>query len=75
MDRKRKLEELGKLLRERKGSLEVTSIMEVIELKLDEVKEQLLTCDEDEFRRLQGEAQAYEKLTRLLTRKPLSLTP
>ena len=54
-------------LRERRASYEVTILMEYVGLKLEECKSVLISvATEDDFRRVQGEAAAWDRFLRQL---------
>lgn len=72
-DRKVKQEAAARLLHERRGSFEVQTTLELLNLLLEGSKNNLLACQEIDFLKLQGEAQAYDKLIRLITRPSLNL--
>jgi hypothetical protein len=74
MDQKKaKMEMLARTLHERRGTHEVHTALELLDGLLEGVKNNLLTCDSNAFNRLQGEAQAYDKLIRLITRPSINL--
>jgi hypothetical protein len=68
MDRRQKQEALVKQIRDRAASFEVQSVLDLLTMLLEGAKNNLLTCNSNDFNRLQGEAQTYDKLMRLLTR-------
>lgn len=68
MDRKAKLEGLVRQLHNQRGSHDVAAMVEMLQLRLEGVKNNLLTCKTEEFFRLQGEAQAYDKVIRDILR-------
>lgn len=68
MDRRKKQEALVREIQSRITSYEVKNVLELLSLMLETSKNNLLTCSNDEFSKLQGEAQAYDKLIRTLTR-------
>lgn len=72
MDRRRKQEELVRALQQRTASYEVQTTLDLLKLLLEGSKNNLLTCNKEEFAKLQGEGQTYEKLIRMLTRQPVS---
>jgi hypothetical protein len=43
-------------------------MLALLQSKLEEAKDRLVSCDQTEFQRLQGEAGAYETLIRAITR-------
>jgi len=67
-DRKVKLEALAGQLHNARGTYEIKAVLELLQLRLDGVKNQLLTCKPDQFLQLQGEAQAYDKVVRDISR-------
>lgn len=73
MDRKAKQERAAKELHERRGTHEVHTLLDLLNTLLEATKNNLLTCELNEFNRLQGEAQAYDKLIRLITRPSINL--
>lgn len=71
-NRKARIETILNDLRERRAGYEVTLLMEYIGLKLDESKDFLMAvATEDDFRRLQGEAAAWDKFLRQLQHQPI----
>lgn len=72
MDRRQKQEALAKELRDRASSFEVKTFLELLALQLESTKNNLLTCKSEDFHRLQGEAQTYQKLIQVLTRQNIS---
>lgn len=72
-ERKVRQEQAAKELHERRGTHEVRTVLELLAALLEGAKNNLLTCDLNEFNRLQGEAQAYDKLIRLITRPGINL--
>lgn len=68
MEPKAKQDQAVRLLHEHRGTFEVQTTLELLNLLLEAAKNNLLTCDPNAFNRLQGEAQAYDKLIRLITR-------
>lgn len=68
MERRRKQEELVQALQARRASYEVLHMLELLKVMLEGAKNNLLTCGKEEFAKLQGEAQTYDKLIRMLTR-------
>jgi hypothetical protein len=45
----------------------------LLEASMELVKGQMVTCVEAEFKRLQGEAQSYQRLLRLIRSTPMEL--
>lgn len=72
MDRRQKQEALVRAIQDRRTSYEVQNVLELLKLLLEGVKTNLLTCSKEEFAKLQGEAQTYDKLVRMLTRQSMS---
>lgn len=72
MERRRKQEELLRAIKGRSASYEIQTVMDLLKLQLETTKNNLLTCSRDDFLKLQGEAQAYDKLIRSITRPSLS---
>lgn len=72
MDRRLRQDQLVKELQQRVASHEVQTTLDLLALLLEGAKNNLLTCTSEEFNRLQGEAQTYDKLIRLLTRPSIS---
>lgn len=58
-------------LQERSSSFEVQSLQDLLVLLLDETKDALLDCEPGRFPALQGRAQAYDGLLRLLRRQAI----
>ena len=58
-------------LRRAQGSAEHQALLELLRLKLEQAKHQLVTCSPQDFQRFQGEAQAYNKLIASMTTQPL----
>lgn len=71
MDRKARVDNLAKELRLRIASFEVTTMIELLAYRLEDVKSNLVSCSPDDFARLQGEAQAYDKLLKQITRQAI----
>lgn len=67
-DRKARLEAKAKELHTQRGSYEVKAMLELLQLRMDGVKNAMLTCRPDEFLKYQGEAVAYDKVMRDITR-------
>lgn len=69
-------QQLVDMLYERRATHEVQSMMVLLNLLFEEAKHTLVTCDPTAVCRVQGEAQTYEKLIRMLTRPGLKdITP
>ena len=56
-----------------KGTQQADLIVELLELKLERLKEDLLRITQADFPRLQGEAKTYNDLLKLLTKEPLNI--
>jgi hypothetical protein len=69
---RKKQEELAADLRRRRETHEIHAVLTLLASLYEDVKESLVTCQPDTCARLQGEAQAYKRLTNLLTRDPLA---
>jgi len=67
-------QEILRSLQARYSSEDVSNIRELMDLLLEETKRNLVACPSDEFARLQGEAQAYMRVLKLLRRAPLPTT-
>ena len=68
MSRKQEIDQVGKILRELRGTPSLHALEKVRALLLEDVKGKLVFYgDPAAVGALQGEAQAYIKLTRLLT--------
>lgn len=63
--------EAAQAVKDRLDSLDTQKVLELIRLELEVCKDQFVKCDELEFERLQGKAQAYDGLIRLMTRPSL----
>lgn len=75
MDRKQRLEAASKLLRERRATFEITQVIDVLNMLLEDTKDRLLVTPEEGFARLQGEGAAYAGLLRRITRDTPMMTP
>ncbi len=72
MDKKLEQERLIRLLQDRKATIEVQAMAQLLELRLDQVKTSLLTAPMETVAMLQGEAKAYQRLTQFLNRAVIS---
>ena len=72
MDKKLEQERLVRLLQDRKATIEVQAMMQLLELRLDQVKISLMTAPMETVAALQGEAKAYQRLTQFLNRAVIS---
>lgn len=50
------------------ATYEIQQVTDLLSLLLDDAKNSLTTCAADDFARLQGEAQTYDKLLRMISR-------
>jgi hypothetical protein len=73
VDRKRRVQELGSNIRQRKADPVVGNMKELLALLIDEAKDNLMVSLGDQTLQLQGEAQALSRLLTLLTREPPSI--
>lgn len=55
----------------RQSSYEVQQFVELLQLLLEDAKESLVACTSEDFHRVQGEAQTYDKILRMLNRLPI----
>jgi len=60
-------------VQDRRDSSDVRAVLELVEAELEIVKDQMVSCDPLIFEGLQGKAQAYVGLIKLMTREPLAL--
>lgn len=65
-------ERLAQSLRTKIGTQDVDTLMMLLHSLLESAKQNLVSADISEFQKLQGEAMTYNKLVKLLERKPLS---
>ena len=72
-DRRTKEWEAAKFLNSRKETAEVLRMLDLLSLRLEGFKDQLVNAPETEFPRLQGKAQAIEKLLKDLTEPPAKI--
>lgn len=72
-DRKQEQTRLTQTLKARVGTFDVDQMLELLRLMREEAKDNLLTCSQEEFPRVQAEGVTYEKLIRLLTRPDIVL--
>jgi hypothetical protein len=68
VDRRQERHRLLKAIQERSATYEIQHVMELLDLLLSEARDNLVNCSAEDFPRLQGEAQTYDKLIRQLTR-------
>lgn len=61
-------------IQDRQGTHDVQQVMELLDVLREQAKERLMTCSLTDFNSLQGEAQAYDKLIRMLRRPVVALT-
>ena len=62
------LRDLARQLRDRRETLEVKQMIQLVNLRLEKTKNELVTAPADTFPQMQGEAHAYKKLLNDLTR-------
>lgn len=67
-------ERLARVLQGRKSSIEVQALVQLLEVLIDRVKVELVGAALERVPALQGEAQAYQKLTKLIHREDISPT-
>ena len=65
-------ERLANRLRMKQGTEDVDNMMALFKALLDAAKHNLITADISEFQKLQGEASAYNRLIKMIERKPLN---
>lgn len=70
-ERRKAQAEIIAAIQSRAGTYEVQQVMDLLGLLLEDSKNNLLVCASAEFPRVQGEAQTYDKLIRMLTRPSL----
>lgn len=70
-DRRQNQQILIDNIQARQTTYEVQQFVELLQLLLEDAKESLLACNAEEFPRVQGEAQTYEKILRMLNRPSL----
>lgn len=71
LDRRRSQTTLIENIQSRIASYEIQQVIDLLTVLLEETKDQFLTCATHDFPRVQGEAQTYEKILRLLNRPPI----
>ncbi len=69
---KQQVERLANKLRVKQGTEDVDNMMALFKASLESTKHNLVTADISEFQKLQGEASAYNKLIKMIERKPLN---
>jgi DNA-nicking Smr family endonuclease len=57
-------------LHRRRDQPDVAAFLDLLGVMLDECKNALVTCPAEEFLAMQGEAQAYDRLIKLVARPP-----
>ena len=67
-DRKQEQNRITQALKARVGTFDVDQMLELLRLMREEAKDNLLTCSQEEFPRVQAEGATYEKLIRTITR-------
>lgn len=70
-DRRQEQAQLASYLKSRIGTLEVDQMLNLLKSLKEDTKDNLLTCSQEEFSRIQAEGVTYEKLIRLLTRQDI----
>lgn len=70
-DRRQNQQTLIENIQTRQNTYEIQQFIELLNLLLEDSKETLLACTAEEFPRVQGEAQTYEKILRMLNRPSL----
>jgi hypothetical protein len=73
-DRKQEQARLLRFLKGRVGTLDIDHMLELLRLLREDAKDNLLTCSQEEFSRVQAEGMTYEKLIRSLTRPDIVST-
>jgi len=68
MGRKRRQQDVVDGLRQRLPPHEIQQIAKLMDLLLEDAKNNLLTCNPADFQKMQGEAQAYKRVADMLTR-------
>lgn len=74
VERKARQEALSRQLHSGQGSHEIKTVLELLQLRMEGVKNAMLTCKPEEFLKYQGEALAYNKVILDITRPPLRMT-
>lgn len=69
---KQQVERLANRLRAKQGTEDVDNMMAMFKALLESAKHNLVTADISEFQKLQGEASTYNKLIKMIERKPLN---
>lgn len=67
-DRKARQEALARQLHDARGTYEIKALLDYLMARREGVLNNLLTCKADDFFKLQGEAQAYDKVIRDIVR-------
>lgn len=70
-DRRQTQQTLIENIQARQNTYEVQQFVELLRLLLSESMTSLLVCNAEEFPRVQGEAQTYDKILRMLSRPAL----
>lgn len=71
MDSRHQLDSLKRQLYDNSSSTQLEAVVEYAKLSLEEVKSELLVCSLTEFEKLQGKAEAYRDLIRVITEQPV----
>lgn len=74
VNKKAEQNRLVRVLRERKSSIEVQAMLQLLEVLLDAKRADLVNATMDTFQGTQGEAKAYQYLSKLLTQQEISPT-
>jgi hypothetical protein len=67
-DRRQEQARLVSFLKGRVGTLDIDQMIQLLHSLREDAKDNLLTCSQEEFPKVQSEGVTYEKLIRLLTR-------
>lgn len=67
-DRKQEQARIVSFLKGRQGTYDVDQMLVLLRSLKEDMKENLLTCSQEEFLRVQAEGATYDKLIRLITR-------
>lgn len=67
--------ELAKLLYQHRQSTELTWVLDLLDSLLSQAKDELVTATPEAFMKKQGEAVAYEKIRKLITRQSPGTQP
>lgn len=67
-DHRQTVHKLVENIQTRQSTYEIQQVVELLECLLEMAKEELVTCSLENFPRVQGETQTYDKILRLLNR-------